>query len=171
MSKPCGHKVPCGCGDKALTTSDCSPLENCGAANGKEPCSELFCTECISSCTEDISFDISGDTLSIPKGTRLDAFMQKMMIFLNNPTCADVAAIGLQAINITDTTVVARWTGDEALTYTVTWQEGLNVTTEDVVGVSTFLIQNLIPDTEYTLKLVAQASGCESVTLTFKTKA
>lgn len=168
MSKNCGHTTPCGCGDTAIPSAP--PCTTSGPCAG-EPCAELFCEECIVHCQVGMTVDIGGNTFVIPEGARLDQILQLLFTHLDNPACTASVAHGLRLTGLTDTGVTINWTGDELLTYTIDWTDGVNPAgTVDVTGVSTYEIINLIPDTEYTISIsTGLAPVCTSVTLTFTT--
>ena len=161
----CKHKVQCGCGDKSLTTSP--PCDESGACAG-ESCAEVFKAECIYVPTE-MSIDIAGSAFIVPKGMRVDAMLQKLLIFTKDPACADLAPLGLKMTTIGITTASISWLGYVTKNYEVEWSSGVPVT-QAVLGATSLDIINLVADTEYTVKVTNTDDTCESVTLTFKTK-
>jgi Fibronectin type III domain len=164
----CNNSKPCGCKDQALNTPP--PCNTSGPCAG-ETCSELFCAECIVQCQPDIS--VTGENLNvvIPQGMRLDEIIQTLLVNMVAPECVGVSAVGLKLTSKSSTTITIRWVAIAGVNYTVTWQEGINVTTAVVHDVTSYTLTNLIPDTEYTVKLVTEAGPCESVTMTIKTNA
>lgn len=75
-TKNCGHKVPCGCGDSALTTP--AACNTSGPCQG-ERCSELFSQECIVYTGEEIFKAVNGFEVRILKGERLDIILQRLL--------------------------------------------------------------------------------------------
>lgn len=162
----CKHNKPCGCGDQPLKTpGPCNETEPCN----REPCSELFCEDCIIHCQPDISVTISGNTLTISQGMRWHDILQQIMCFIMAPNCFGIIAHGLQLLQKTSGSITIKWIGDPATAYDITWQEGQNIYTDTVIAVSTYTIVNLIPDTVYTVKIITNGSQCETVTMTIKT--
>jgi hypothetical protein len=165
MSKSCGHNSACGCQDKSLNTP--APCNESGACSG-ENCAEIFNAECIYIPTE-MSFSVGGEIFSAGKGMRVDTFLQKLLVFTNDPACADLAPIGFRVNTIGITTASVSWAGDNSKNYQVEWSDGTPVT-GDVIGATSLDIINLVADTEYTIKVTNTDDDCVSVTLTFKTK-
>jgi len=164
--KNCKHTVPCGCGDYPLGTPP--PCNESGPCAG-ELCSEVFCEECIVHCQPEITFSINQNEFNIPQGERLDETLQRLFVFLNDPSCITTAAYGLKMLFKTSSSVSLKWKCDLTLDYTLYWQEGLNVYSTSIVGLDTYQIINLIPDTEYTIWLECEDTTCESVRMKIKT--
>lgn len=164
----CNQNKPCGCGDQPLTTPP--PCQTTGPCAG-ESCPELFCAECIVQCQPDLSVTTQNGTVTIPQGMRMDEIIQTLLIAMVDPTCIGVSAVGLKLVSKNSTSITIKWVGIAGVNYTVTWQEGINVHTEVVHDVNSYTMLNLIPDTEYTIKLVTESGPCESVTMTVKTNA
>lgn len=166
MSNCNKHTVPCGCGSTSLTTA--APCDSSGACAG-ENCAEVFSAECIYVPTE-MSLSIGGNTFTVDRGMRVDAMLQKLMIFTETPACADTAAVGLRMTSIGSTTATIAWSGDVATNYEVEWSSGVPIT-EAVIGALSLNIINLVAETEYTIKVTNTDDACESVILTFTTSA
>jgi len=108
----CGNtkSSPCACKDHALTTP-CS-YTDCTDVNTKrghpEHCAEIFCTDCLHRCRNDIQMsNSSGQTLVANQGDKLDVILQRLFIFTTNPSCYDssVAHIWHDESATTTTTV------------------------------------------------------------------
>lgn len=87
----------------------------------------------------------------------MDEIIQTLMIFLKNDGCVGLSAVGLKLVSKSSTTITIKWVPVAGVNYTVTWQEGINVHTEVVHDVNNYTMLNLIPDTEYTIKLVTES--------------
>jgi len=170
MSKNCGHTVPCGCADKALVTPP--PCDTSGECVG-EPCSEIFCEECIAHCQETYQITIGGEIFTVTQGERLDDILQRLLIFMANPACAPTAAVGLGVLSKTSTTIKIAWTGSTTETYKIAYSDGVNPAGSITVAVGLLSqeITGLIPDTTYTIGILTVSSGCNSVEMLVKTKA
>lgn len=167
MSKNCGHKVPCGCGDQAFTTApNCDDTGSCAG----ESCAEVFCQECITNCQPDTEFSISGNLFQYAKGARLDEVLQKLLVFLDDPTCVETVAVGLRATHIGKDKISLAWAGSTANQYRVHWDDGVTPVDASAAGLLAYEIINLVPETEYTVYISTDNSACQSVTLKIKTK-
>jgi len=95
-TKNCGHSVPCGCEDEHLTTPPpCETgTEECPSP---DPCPETFCAGCVVYCGDSIV------DLGINQGDRMDVIMQRLALFLTNPSCITPVLTGALT-NITITT-------------------------------------------------------------------
>jgi len=119
-----------------------------------------------------MSYSIGGNTFTVQKGLRLNGILQKLMVFLEAPTCADGVALDLQLKDIKTTSATIRFVGTTGTAYRITWDDGVTPVTEDVLDINSFIMLNLAADTQYTVKITTlPAATCDSVTLTFKTKA
>ncbi len=108
MAKQCGHNVPCGCKDKALTTSpNCNTAEECQG----ERCAEIFSQECITYAGETITFDYTGTDFIVKPGMRLDQIVQKLMITLSGNPQQQADAPIYRVIAKTSTTLTIEWEG------------------------------------------------------------
>jgi hypothetical protein len=167
-NKDCGHKVPCGCGDGALKSAPPCSEANCAGEN----CAEVFCQECIANCQPEIEYVIGESTFVIPAGARLDSILQKLLVFMNDPLCAEVTALGLKTTSIGTDSITIAW--DESsipgISYTINWETGGNTVQENVQDITSYTINNLAPDTEYSIYIETNNAPCVSVTLKIKTK-
>lgn len=165
----CNKNKPCGCGDQPVSTPPpCSQLGPCAG----EPCSEMFCEECIVHCQPDIFVELEGDIpITITQGMRWDEIIQTLMIAHVDPSCVGQSAVGLKLLSKTSTTITIKWVPVAGVNYTVTWQEGLNIYTATVHDVSQYTMINLLPGTLYSVKLVTESGPCESVTMQITTNA
>lgn len=167
-TKNCGHSVPCGCGDKALTTP---PSSTTGACAG-EPCSEIFCQECVAQCQESYAMVIGGFNFNVAKGERLDEIVQRLLVALADPDGMEFAAVGLRLVATTDEGFTITWSGLDTETYTLYHKKGVeaDVTQAVVAGVYKATVTGLLADTEYVVWLKT-AGNFESVKMTIKTNA
>lgn len=163
----CKTTNDCGCGGSPLTTgTPCNQTEECA----KEPCSEVFCEECIVHCQPEINVSLGdGGLFSIKQGERWDTIIQRLMIQMANPDHLINAAIGLRLLRKTNTTITLGWSITTGATYTIEWAEGVNTYTDDVGSVTQYQLINLIPNTEYSIKLICNEDNAESVTIKIKT--
>ena len=96
--------------------------------------------------------------------------MQRLLIFLNDPTCAESAPVGLFANLVTVDSITLQWTGsDPAYTYSIDYTDGIAAlnTTSTTNSVS---LTGLVPDTEYSITVTTVDTTCGSVTIKVKTK-
>ncbi len=82
MSKNCQHKVPCGCEDKPLVTNPLVCESGTPDCPAPDACPETFCDTCLVHCTDSIV------DLAFNQGDRFDVILQKIALYLTNPTCA-----------------------------------------------------------------------------------
>lgn len=157
----------CGCGGTPLVTgTPCVSTGDCA----KEPCSELFCEECIVHCQPEISVVLSEtETFTINNGDRFDEIIQKLMIQLRSADCLSSAAIGLRLISKTSTSITISWKIVAGFTYTLEWVKGATIYTQNVEDLTQYQILNLSADTEYQIKLICNETDCESVIIKIKT--
>ena len=160
MAKDCGHSVPCGCGDKALTTPP--PCNVSGPCAG-EKCSELFDQQCIVYTGPELRKEINGADFVILKGQRVDALIQKTLQALSSTDSEDFtdAPSNIQISNITSTGFTVTWEGDDALDYTFNAQQvvgAVNNILTPALGVYTVTFTGLVPGEQYEL-FSEQASG------------
>lgn len=159
---------PCGCNDQPRQTPP--PCNVQGSCAG-EPCSELFCMECITNCQPELSLIVGKSVFTLPQGMRLDEFIQYLVMAFANPACIGVAVIGLRLVSKTNTSITIRWKEHPGYNHIVTWQEGTNINTALVTSGSQYTILNLAPNTEYLIKIVTENMNCESMTMKVKTNA
>ena len=168
----------CGCEDKGLTTP--TPCEHdtidCPTP---EPCPETFSDCCVIH---------NGDSivdLNILEGDRICDILQKLTLYITNPTCADPngacpSVIGLKSLEITTTTIKVGWyPTPNATTYQVEYRNVNSL----VWLVNPAVVQSLNPvDTiglltpgdSYYIRVRTICgvgpSDCRSVTILVKTK-
>ena len=82
MSKTCQHKVPCGCEDKPLVTNPLVCESGTPDCPAPDACPETFCDTCLVHCTDSIV------DLAFNQGDRFDVILQKIALYLTNPSCA-----------------------------------------------------------------------------------
>lgn len=167
MAKDCGHKVPCGCNDIGMTTpAPCGDAINCPDAN---PCSEVFCAECIKYCGDTVSFGTGGSEITISQGDSYDIVMQKLLLYTVDATCASTVPVGLEAVDVDTTQLTLKWQNNTgSLIITVT--DGVSTIVQPVNGVSEYTFINLLADTTYSISIQVDGSSCTSLTLQTKTK-
>lgn len=157
----CKKNKPCGCGDQPISSPP--PSNQSGPCSG-QPCSEMFCEECIVHCGNDISVELEGDiNISISQGMHWNEILQTILIALREPECVGTAVVGLEIVNTTSTTITVKWVGTGI--YELHWQEGINANMISVVDVSQYTINNLIPNHPYTIWMTQTGGPCSSVTL------
>ena len=167
MAKDCGHKVPCGCGDSALTTP--AACNTSGPCEG-EQCSELFDQQCIVYTGPEIQKNLpGGGTMIIPTGMRLDHLIQKMLqIFSGDPEDLTEAAYGLRVSNITSTGFTLTWEGNDAVSYQVYANQVSPVVNNNVLipaGTYSYTFNNLVSGAEYKIFVEDSVGGWTSATL------
>lgn len=163
----CGHKVPCGCNDVGNTTpAPCGDGINCPDAN---PCSEVFCAECIKYCGETVSFGTGVSKIEITQGDSYNIVMQKLLLYTVDETCATTVPLGLEAIDVAATELTVKWLNNiGALTITLT--DGVTPVVQSVTGVDRYTFINLTAETNYSINIAVDGSSCQSLTLETKTK-
>jgi len=171
MKKDC-KKKSCGCLDTGLTTPSPCPHDVYQCPD-PEPCSETFSDCCIIH---------DGDTIvdaNILKGDTLCNILQKLIILIKNPICADPtlgcqSPLNLHSIKVTPYSILVGWNtvGGSPLGLNVEfsvagsfiWSSNPplpDTATSDTIGV-------LVPNTEYYIR-VATGCGCFSVIISVKT--
>ena len=107
----------CGCKEGGLTTP-CA-YSQCTGTN-VELCAECLCAECVVWCSNSFQIeDNAGNIFTIAKGERLTAILQRVGLFLANPTCANSAIQYLFEVSKTSTTITIGWAGVPATTTSV----------------------------------------------------
>ena len=167
MAKDCGHKVPCGCNDIGMTTpAPCGDGINCPDAN---PCSEVFCAECIKYCGETISYGIGPSEITIAQGDSYDIVMQKLLLYTVDASCASTVPVGLEAVDVGTTQLTLKWQNNiGSLILNLT--DGTTTVVQPVSGTSEYTFINLLADTTYSIYIQVDGSSCQSLTLQTKTK-
>lgn len=180
MAKDCKHKVPCGCGDEALTTAPSCTQNNCPEP---EPCPETFCDGCVVHC---------GDTivdLGIYKGQRLDVILQQLALMITAPFCAGTdpaadcsAILGLASSTIGSSSIGISWIPNaNAIQYQVeykqassmSWTIGSIIVPVGGETIITDTVGGLIADTDYHIRVLTTCTptdACYSVTILVRTK-
>ena len=174
MANDCKHTEPCGCADVPLMTPPpCETgTDNCPAP---DPCPETFCDDCVVHC---------GDTIvdtNVMHGERLTVTLQRLSLFLTNPTCILPGAtctspLGLKSTAITSTTVDIAWLTTGAANYRVEYKLASAISwTLSPLYDATKLSEKIIglnPDEAYHIRVISicGAEACESVTILINTK-
>ena len=114
-TKKCGHAVPCGCGDKALTAPP--PCNESGPCAG-EPCAEVFCADCIANCNDQITVDTGPGSgiMIVAKGARWNTVLEQLMIISAGTPLAN-APLNLKVKSKTSTSVTLTFTANSAISY------------------------------------------------------
>ena len=166
----CKNNSNCGCDSSIPIAPYCNDIDCNGTL-----CSEVFCTECIRYCHDDYEMAI-GDTepapiFSVEKGMNLNAFMQKVLVFMSDPLCVNISALDVMTSSITSSAISVTFKGSSSTVYIVEW-DSVAGSGSQVMPLDTYkyTITGLVSNTDYAIKIVAQSSGCESVTLKVKTK-
>lgn len=164
----CGHKVPCGCNDIGNTTpAPCGDGINCPDAN---PCSEVFCAECIKYCGETVSYGTGDSEITISQGDGYDVVMQKLLLYTIDATCATTVVVGIEVKDSTSSSLTFTWLdNDGPLVLTLT--DGVTTFVQNPTGLLEYTFINLTPDTEYTFSISSGPTfACQSLKLKTKTK-
>lgn len=157
------NKMSCGCADHGLTTpcsyTDCS-------TPGAESCESVQCDDCVSHCGNTFSVDASGVEFKIESGERLSKTLQRIALFLKDPACIDLAPTGVNATEVTTTSVSLVWflstTAAVDIEYKDVNSAGWATASSGVTG-NVFEIINLTSGTDYLFRVVN--GSCESVEL------
>ena len=171
----CKDKLPCGCNDHPVGTPPPCEQGTITCPN-PDPCAETFSAGCVV-YTGDSIVD-----LGITRGDRMDVIVQRLALFLTNPSCVDptsscLAILGLASTGIGTSTVALSWLmATTATGYTVAYKQtgAVSWTLNPSLGPlanPTDTIAGLLPNTEYDIRVNATcASGsCYSVTIRVKT--
>ena len=171
----CGNtkSSPCACRDHAMTTP-CA-YNNCDTNSTTELCEDLQCAECVSYCQDNFCVtNAACNTLCVNKGDRLDLILQKMALFVKDPTCWQSNIAHLWADTVTNSTVKLMWTGvPTAVTAinvyyaTAAGTYILATTTPLGASITEYELTGLNPNTAYKFKVAATTSTatCDSVEL------
>ena len=171
----CGNtkSSPCACQDHAMTTP-CS-YTNCDRKATTELCEDLQCAECVSYCQDNFCVtNASNQTLCINKGERLDFILQKIALFIKDPTCWNGNIAHIWADTVETDSVKLMWSGIPLGTTAINVYYGpalgayiLATTTPLPSSTSEFTVPLLTPTTAYKFKVVASTGGgsCDSVEL------
>lgn len=166
MAKDCGHKVPCGCGDSALTTP--AACNTSGPCEG-EQCSELFDQQCIVYTGPEIRKSFNGTDFIIPKGMRLDHLIQKLLqAFSGDPEDLTDAAFGLRISNISSTGFTLTWKGNDTISYNVFANQVSPVVNNSFsipAGTYSYTFNNLVSGAEYKIFVEDPVGGWNSASL------
>jgi hypothetical protein len=171
MAKNCGHTVPCGCKDTALTTAP--PCETTGPCAG-EKCAEVFCDECIGHCKDDLIVTIENTDLDIPNGTRLNVIWQRLAIAITDPECAKLAAVGLCITDVTSTSVTIAWVPGTSSQYQIAYDSptcpSSGTSPELGNSVTTYTLTGLLPGEEYIFEIIPIGNEpCPTIKIKTKT--
>jgi len=171
MAKNCGHTVPCGCKDTALTTPP--PCETTGPCAG-ETCAEVFCDECIAHCKDDLIVQIADQELQVPKGTKLNEIWQRLAIAITDPECARMAAVGLCITGTDTTSITISWLPGEASLYQIAYDSptcpssGTSPNLSNTI--TTYTLTGLLPGEEYILEIIPVGyETCPTIKIKTKT--
>jgi len=165
---------PCGCNDVGLTTQSACGHVDCP---NPEQCAETFSGECIV---------YTGDTIidaNIQYGDRFNEIVQKLVLMFTNPMCIDPTSscqspIGLMSTAITTTAVTVKWLpAPGAISYNLEYKQPSDLSwmvIGPILPVPTPMqtIINLIPNTDYLIRVTSNCASttCTSLTIQVKTK-
>jgi hypothetical protein len=175
MSKKCGHSIPCGCKDTALTTgAPCGEGIDCTG----NPCAENFCADCILWCGPGLP------NLGITQGMPLSDIIQIIEITQSSDiSCVDTSdscksVLWGSQLTSTSTSININWSYIDPLQtadYTLTYGDGVSNTVVTLTpGSTSFTIENLIPNKLYYLAIDSTCASepdapCSSALITIKT--
>ena len=174
----------CSCADTAITNActytDCSV--------GSERCDDVQCASFVSYCCTSFQIGETGSKIVITSGERLDSIIQKFSMILANGlgacTSDDVQhdPYNVYAGVVTKNSVEVLWNG--------VWSNstGLNVYYQTQIGagswtlanatpiqptINNFKITNLVPNTQYKIKVVDEGIGasCKPIEILISTGA
>jgi hypothetical protein len=177
-NQPCKTKK-CGCEDQGLhTPTPC--IHDTFECPNPDPCPETF-SACCTIFDKDTIVDVGFN-----KGDSLCVILQKIALFLTNPTCANPnstckSALGLGSMITSPTTIKVGWSPNGTPTsYQVEYKKATDVTwsANPVLPNTSFtdVIGGLAPNTTYYIRVNSIcASGpvdsqCYSVTISVLTK-
>jgi len=171
------NKSRCGCKDQPLNMPNSYSNDPTVCPPDSEPCSEVFDMACICYQGDDIV------ELDIKKGTRMDEILQKLVLAITNPGCADFfdplacqSPLNLTITNLTDTSFNIGWDAVLAATsYTVEFKDA-NTTTwllnpTVLAPTITDLVIGLAPETVYDIRVnaICSAGTCYSLNIRIQT--
>lgn len=155
------NKMSCGCASHGLTTP-CSSTD-C-KKTGAEPCESVQCDDCVSHCGNTFSTEASGVDFKIETGERLSKTLQRIVLFLKDPACVDLAPIGVNSTDVTSTSVSLVWFLNTPAAVDVEYKDttslGWTTASSGVTG-NVFEVINLTSGTDYLFRIVN--GSCESV--------
>lgn len=175
--KKCGSNTKCGCKDTALQIPT-QFINDPAICPDPEECSELFDMNCI--C-------YNGDPivdLDINPGDRLEEILQKLVLSITNPGCAQfgdplatcLSVLNLAAGTITDNSITVTWDLEAlAINYQLEYKEATATSwlINPLLGptIDTDTAGGLLADTEYDLRVNAfcATGSCYSLTIRIKT--
>lgn len=156
---------PCGCSEQGLTTP-VNTLAECA----KEPCSEIFCEECITHCQPEISITLEGGLVfAVSQGARLDEVIQGLMLMHIAPECLATAPVGLRLVSKSQTSILLKWKNLTGSTYTIEYTDGITPLTVNVGSAGQYQFINLSANTMYTIQIKCNETDCYSVAMKIKT--
>lgn len=173
--KKCGHtkSSPCACQDHGLTTP-CS-YSDCTRKAETETCEDIQCLECVSYCQDSFCVTNSANQIfCVNKGEKLDLVLQKLVLFVANPSCWNSNIAHLFTGAVTQTSIELFWQGIPSGT------TAINVYFAPVNGAyvlanasplsgaaNTFIVTGLTANTAYKFKVAATTASatCDSVEL------
>ena len=173
------NKSRCGCQDTPINMPNTFSNDPSVCPPDSEPCSEVFDMACICYQGDDIV------ELDIKKGSRMDEVLQKLVLAITNPGCADFfdpaacqSPLNLTVFNITTTSFNISWdTVLSAVSYVVefklasatTWILNPTVVAPTVGDI----VIGLTPDTVYDIRVnaICASSTCYSLNIRIKTAA
>lgn len=144
-----------------------------------EECSEVFDMACICYQGDDIV------ELDIKQGTRLDEVLQKLVLAITNPGCANFfdplacqSPLNLTIANLTTTSFDISWdTVASAMSYTVEFKDANSavwlIQPTVIAPVVNDTVVGLTPDTVYDIRVnaICAAGSCYSLNIRIKTEA
>jgi len=167
----CGHTVPCGCNDNALSSQPpCNVTGDCAG----EACAEIFGDGCIAHLKDDLIITIGAEELDIVKGTRLNEIWQRLAIAITDPECAKVAAVTLCILSSTSTSITIGWVPGTGSVYKIAYDsptcpsagESPNLPS----SVNKYTLTGLLPGEEYILEIIAVGyETCPTIKIKIKT--
>lgn len=153
----------CGCGEKYLTTT-CSCQEN---TCDEESCSEVFDSKCILY----LENDFSSGNFSVKKGESVNDILQKLAVYVNDTTIdSSVIPCGINISKIKRGSAKITWNElDEKDIVVMFMAENDDNWTEISVNENIYILQNLLENTNYYIKIKNTTDSVESVVINFKT--
>ena len=162
--------LACGCADTSQTTpcqyNDCR-------ATGAESCEDIQCAACVSYCGDSFSMQIGSNTFRITNGERLDKILQRVALWLNDPSCITNSPQLVYIVSVTNNSIKLGWSGVPAsssisVEYKLPGSSGWSTAVTGLGSSTTeHTITNLTSNSTYELRL--KNGTCYSVTVTGNT--
>ena len=163
--------VHCGCADTSVPMP--CVYNDCIRGKDAEQCEDIQCAACVSYCSNTFSTPVGNEIFTISTGERLDRILQRIALFMSNPSCITTAPQLVYIETTTNNSVTVGWSGvpngaTVSVEYRVPGAAGYQTA---VTGLNTSVTQheitNLLSNQVYEIRIVN--GTCSSVIITAET--